>query len=428
MKINFLSILIIFSVFLNAQSYFSSIVPLENYENGAVQESMGGSGLINFSAHSEFDSLFLFSLDMNFNNISERRSFAVIDMFEDVVTQNDYVLNRSFFSSSRWTFGFNLKKWTPIPIFISFSQAPYWDLRYKYEEEIRGSLGSGIYNRDPVVGYHLYNIDGIINARKFNIASKINKKIKIGFGFSQTQSTLITQEIGALVLEMNEALSSDTTNVNNYKLNANNSLRYNLSSIFSISSKLNIGFEYKSSFDIIFNTNGFIPGKSQKTLLPNLVLSDSLVSYTISSPSHINIGFTSILNNDIKSSLSANIIYTDWEKVDKVFIDNIDTLDYNYNSAWTLQLGVEHFILQKTPFRFGFTHQGSPFGQEFERTKFSLGTGWKWGNTNLDLTAVFTGQEYQYPDIFILNGQDSESLDTVDESRVLIKLSLNYKL
>ena len=83
-------------------------------------------------------------------------------MFDDVVTQNVYSLNRPAFTSLSWSLSGSLNEKFNIPVSFSLSDAPIWDFRYDYNEEVRASLGPGVYNRDPVVGYHLINVDGSI--------------------------------------------------------------------------------------------------------------------------------------------------------------------------------------------------------------------------------------------------------------------------
>ena len=118
---------------------------------------MGGS----WHSHGEnpafgvFDKPTSISFDISRRSYTEKRSFPVIDMFEDVVTQNVYVLNRPSFSSVSWKINSDITKYVKLPLLLSLSGSPFWDMRYEYSEEIRASLGPGVYNRDPVVGYHL---------------------------------------------------------------------------------------------------------------------------------------------------------------------------------------------------------------------------------------------------------------------------------
>ena len=65
-------------------------------------------------------------------------------MFDDVVIQNVYVLNRPSYSSFSWLLAIDLGQYINFPISLSLSNAPIWDMRYEYSEEVRASLGSEI--------------------------------------------------------------------------------------------------------------------------------------------------------------------------------------------------------------------------------------------------------------------------------------------
>ena len=164
------------------QGYFSTFFPVNNFSMDARSMAMGGAnfGSMQNPAFGSFGKPFYVSFDISRRSYTEKRSFPVIDMFDDVVTQNVYVLNRPAFSSVSWAFGNDLTKYFKLPISLSISGSPFWDMRYEYSEEVRASLGPGVYNRDPVVGYHLVNIGGMIQSLKFGIATKIGSKVRIG--------------------------------------------------------------------------------------------------------------------------------------------------------------------------------------------------------------------------------------------------------
>ncbi len=166
--------------FVFSQQYFSPLIPSNNFFTNASMLAKGGefSGLFSHSVFSKYGEAFNFEFDLTRNSYAERRSVPVIDMFDDVVTQNVYALNRPAFSSISWSLSGSVNKYLKLPVSLSLSDSPYWDFRYEYSEEVRASLGPGVYNRDPVVGYHLINIDGVIRSLKVGIASKINSWLK----------------------------------------------------------------------------------------------------------------------------------------------------------------------------------------------------------------------------------------------------------
>ena len=104
----------------------------------------------------------------------------------------------------------------------------------------------------------------------------------------------------------------------------------------------------------------------------------------------------------------------------------IDTVDFKYQSTVGISFGVEHWILNKTPFRFGFIYSESPLGDEFEITNVSIGSGWVYNNLSIDIAALFGSVEYMYTDLFTSQGLTASDLERVHESNAVIKATLTY--
>ena len=132
--------------------------------------------------------------------------------------------------------------------------------------------------------------------------------------------------------------------------------------------------------------------------------------------------------NKIKTIANGHITYSDWSKNDQIMFKNavFDTVSYNYKPTWSFHMGVEHWILDQTPFRFGFSYIGSPLGEEFEQTRITLGTGWSFEQFILDVGTTFGRTEYRYTDLFIPIGQEAIHLEEVREATFSLKASLTY--
>ena len=101
MRFNFKNITIVIVMLsivqLYGQSYFSTLLPINKYSMNARELAMGGS----WYSHGKNPAFGIFnkptsiSFDISRRSYTEKRSFPVIDMFDDVVTQNVYVLNLS---------------------------------------------------------------------------------------------------------------------------------------------------------------------------------------------------------------------------------------------------------------------------------------------------------------------------------------------
>lgn len=416
--------------FVFSQQYFSPLIPSNNFLTNASMLAKGGefSGLFSHSVFSKYGEAFNFEFDLTRSSYAERRSVPVIDMFDDVVTQNVYALNRPAFSSISWSLSGHVNKYLKLPISLSLSDSPYWDFRYDYSEEVRASLGPGVYNRDPVVGYHLLNIDGVIRSFKIGIASKINSWLKIGVLLDNLYEDDLFYMKGVNVFEEDNALASDTTLLKDINMSVENVSRFTFGGAVDLKRNMSIALSVTPSTEIKFLTDGLIPSIDEKTLLPSFNFSDTSSSYSITLPQEINLGFSIKVNNPTKTNITGGLIFKDWENHDiyKVYHSSTDTSTHNYRSTIGLSVGVEHLILGKTPLRFGFIYSDSPLGEEFEITKVTLGSGWVYNNMSLDVVAVFGSVDYKYGDLFPSTTQENLLLDRVDEKNTVLKATINY--
>ena len=412
------------------QEYFSTFFPVNNFPMGARSMAMGGSrlGSVSNPAVGSFGKPLYFSFDISRRSYTEKRSFPVIDMFDDVVTQNVYVLNRPAFSSFSWTLGNDFTKYFKLPISISVSGSPFWDMRYDYSEEVRASLGPGVYNRDPVVGYHLINVDGMIQVLRLGLAAKVGSKVRVGLSLESLYENDLSYESGVHVIDQDDALAGDTTMIHNISLSIDQVMRPSLGGIIDLKKDLSLGLSFKPSADIIFQTGGLVPTVNEKTQLPGLSFSDSTSRYTVSLPQELNFSMSARLDNPTKTTVTGGFTYLDWENHDTQTVNHtlVDTVNFKYQSTIGISFGVEHWILNKTPFRFGFIYSESPFGSEFEITKVSIGSGWVYDNISVDVAAIFGSVEYMYNDLFVPQGQSSSALERVNESNAVLKATIKY--
>ena len=434
MRFNFKNIIFIVFVLnvnlLLGQSYFSTLLPVNNYSMNAREVSMGGSwhNIGKNPASGSFGKPISVLFDISRRSYTEKRSFPVIDMFEDVVTQNVYVLNRPSFSSISWRLSGDIAKYVKFPVSVSVSGSPYWDMRYEYSEEVRASLGPGVYNRDPVVGYHLLNSSGIIQSLKLGLATKIGNKIRIGLSFESLYNNDLSYESGVNVLDQDDALASDTTIIHNINLSIDRLVRPSLGCIIGLRPNLELGLSIVPSSEMNFNTGGLVPIVNEKTQLPGFSFSDSSSSYTVSLPQELGLSIVAHLDNPTKTIMTGGINFIDWEDHDTQMVKHsmIDTVDFKYQSTVGISFGVEHWILNKTPFRFGFFYSESPLGDEFEITNVSIGSGWVYNNISVDVAAIFGSVEYMYTDLFTPQEQDASTLERVNESNAVLKATLKY--
>ena len=94
------------------QQYFSPLIPNNYFSSGASYLAKGGIYSGPFSKHvfNRYGKSLSFEVDIIRNSYTERRSVPVIDMFDDVVTQNVYSLNRPAFTSLSWSLSGSLNE------------------------------------------------------------------------------------------------------------------------------------------------------------------------------------------------------------------------------------------------------------------------------------------------------------------------------
>ena len=414
----------------SGQQYFSPLIPNNYFIPNAADLAKGAIFSGPFSDNIFKDAAQNYNLEINVirNSYAERRSFPVIDMFDDVVTQNVYALNRPAFTSYAWSFSADLNQKYKMPFLVSISDGLFWDFRYDYNEEVRASLGPGVYNRDPVAGYHVVNVEGAIRSFEFGLSTSIGDKSKVGLIFENFYEDDISYIKGVNVFNQDEALASDTTNIRILDLSANGANRVTFGSTYDIKENISIGFNFKPKLEMKFSSDGLMPVLDEKTQLPNFEISDSASFYSVNLPSEMSIGFSLQVNNPTETYIHGGFVLKDWDKYDtyEVSHSKIDTAVFNYQSTFGFSLGVEHIILGKTPLRFGFLFSESPLGEEFEITKFSIGSGFVFDNLSVDVSAIFGANDYRYQDLFQTAAQENSFLDRVDESSTVIKATVKY--
>ena len=96
----------------SGQQYLSPLIPNNYFIPNAADLAKGAIFSGPFSDNIFKDVAQNYNLEINFirNSFAERRSIPVIDMFDDVVTQNVYALNRPAFTSYAWSFSADLNQ------------------------------------------------------------------------------------------------------------------------------------------------------------------------------------------------------------------------------------------------------------------------------------------------------------------------------
>jgi hypothetical protein len=427
----------------NGQSFF----PLFPSDLGLLDAQRVSSGAVGIIANSSYSSIWenpamlgfgddglKASMSFGLQRREEFRSVPMIDMFDDVVTKNAYAGNRNFYTTYHGGLTMSLPM-LPNKIKFALGVKPFWDFNYNYNEEVRGNLPSGEYNRDPVVGYHVLDRTGVIHSVGGGFSVNILPNINIGLSISSLVGTNLNGRTEVVVLDSNDI--DDALAGFPYSLGGDVSLKesnklINTGLTWRFSNGNRLGLSYRSGVSLTMDDNAWYPGINERTQLPGLMLvSDTTLSHTIELPAQIGFGYQHKLDHTIYPvTVNLEVRYVDWTKYTFSFdpmMDSTTTLDHHFQETWDFRTSVEYLVRNSFPVRVGFIYNESPLGQEFESSTITLGTAYSMGRFVIDFGGWFNRIEYVYEDIFPAIGESTDPLETVTEWNSQFVVTLNYK-
>jgi long-subunit fatty acid transport protein len=141
--------------------------------------------------------------------------------------------------------------------------------------------------------------------------------------------------------------------------------------------------------------------------------------------------------NIIPTQLFFEVVYQDWKNASTEYKFKSDAdlstvpVDFyesaiKYRDVVKFHCGIEHVFFSGVPFRLGFYHDPNPISADMDRNWFTAGTGYRFGNFNLEVSGAFTSNEYEYHDLFPITGEERVEFDTVRESYLIGMLTLRY--
>ncbi len=439
-KYGFVLTLIISSI--SAQAYFSSILFQNTSFRSARSMSLGMAGVASSTGLENVwtnpgllktdGKRLSFYTTASLRRYEEKRAFPVMDMFDDVVTNNVYVSNRYWYNNLEGGMILMLSE----DNYIGLSKSTFWDMTYDFAEEVRGSLPSGTYNRDPVRGFHEINRGGQITAYSMSVNQTLFSKIKLGYTANILIGDNMTDRYSVNVFEADEALASDSSYnfASDVSLDGT-TLLPTFGFAYQVNRRYQIGLNYQKDVELSFSNVWTIPTINEQTQLPGFhhpSVWDSTGQFTISLPAKMSIGVEAKMKNPLKTKAVFELHYRDWSKYKLTTASTLDTsqtqfeTNFSFKEAWETHGGIEHYFKEQIPFRFGFILSESPLGQEFERIQITLGSAYIWGNTTFDFGLVFGAFSYRYEDIFPAIASDTIDLEFVNESNTSVKFSIQY--
>jgi len=351
----------------------------------------------------------------------ESRSFPVLDSFDSFLADNIYVQNHRF--NAFFDAGLS---WSAENVSLAAALFRRYDLNYRYDEEVRGSLFS-VYNRDPLIGYHSVAFDGAISALNIAAAYSPIEKLSLGLGLSFLSAEELSDAYGVTVLgSPADNLASDTTNFSTYEYSMDAvtelhaGLNYDFSDRLSLQGSARLSPELPFSDAVLHSRAGEATGYPSYTLIP-----DSLSAVSFAFPDRYSLGLSYTTANTLPTRLYLQLDFLDWSAMDA---SDEDSLSVRPNSTWTLRGAVNHRFFTGVPFRVGFSYQPSPVSTVLNRSVLSFGSGFRSEKISLDFAVDFTEVRYRYPDLFPIQGEIRNALDTVREQSIRYTLALSAGL
>ncbi|MDZ7796060.1 MAG: hypothetical protein U5N56_03035 [Candidatus Marinimicrobia bacterium] len=232
------------------------------------------------------------------------------------------------------------------------------------------------------------------------------------------------------ILNDNKLSSSDTTYYPAELRKASGS-NVNLGLTADITKRLQTGFHVEMNG--IFSAEGshILAAMDSSLMLPAYTSDpDSGYKMVIDRPNTYSLSLRYIPENELKTTIYAQLDLTNWKGYSTGYFDSADSLvshfDPDYSAVWTVRAGVEHVFFTGMPIRFGFVYEQNPMSNEMDRSTIHIGSGWVSDAFSADVGIAIYQNMYHYKDLFPVEGEVRENLDKVKESGIRANISLSY--
>lgn len=421
---------------LMGQAYFQYMGLSNPTKNTARSLSLGGNSLsleqdpaagLNNPAmlYQKGDALKI-TTNLNMISLIERRSFPVMDSFGDFLAENDYVSNRFSKMEGDLAVYYSQEGFSATAGWYSFE-----NFNYDYQEEIRSDLGSGAYNRDPLAGYHKIKFGGMTHGYNIALAHDIGERFAVGYAYTKYYGAGFEEGYGVIpILNDPKLSSSDTTYWVSNPTKGDGSL-LNLGLTAKVSDRLQLGLHGTMNSQFSLNGTHMLAGMDSSLMLPSYTVdTDSAYDVIIYKPNTYSLSVKYIPNNELKTTLYAQIDLTDWRNYAAGYFDSADSLvslfSPEYKPTWAVRAGIEHVFFTGIPFRFGFTYEQNPMSNDMNRSTINVGSGWSNDHVTLDVGLLIYQNMYYYSDLFPVEDEVRATLDKVKENGLRINISLSY--
>ncbi len=382
---------------------------------------------------------------------SENRSLPMYNSFDAYVDKATYVSNANFFSDLAIG-AFGRKSFTDFELTGSLIYRPYVDFNANYQEQVRNNENSDFNSYPPIIAKNYLESKGDIEAISLITSFKYQDFIAVGleidklFGDSKSKRKIKwSQQARDLVypdtlFDFHSELSREF-DATTFKVGLRAKLLPRLGVGFSFAPK--VEFDVTGNKDDIDLDDAVYLYITELTETDTLIIIDSLMYSEYILPMRFRAGFSYEPRNIMRTYFNIDMEYVKWSDVLSLYDDVV-----NY------YVGIEHKLQDKIPLRIGFSYRTTygihedneiVFAEKVSIPTFTAGSGFKilerftvdlgieYSHRSYENLDLFQDSYYDYEDLwdyyYYMNLQDRgwENPDTVDETCIDLKISVNYQ-
>lgn len=358
------------------------------------------------------------------DQVTEERSIEAIDQFNDVVAKNIYAANTHSFRKFSAAASYGLGQFA-----IGLAHVPVKDYAYQYSEEIRNSLSSSYYNRDPLAGYHTIEMNGQIMATHMGGSAAFGP-IALGASLITYAGDDMSIEKSVSVLSSDDALASDTSYTDRSLHSLSEAgIGFILGASYELNQHLSVHYAFDLAGDLTINSTGAIPFADSTKRYPEYLSLDSSAAFTIETPAVHRFGVAFSPGQKNKTLAVFEIEFHKGQTISySREIQGLESFDYEFLDTKIIHVGLEHWASPTLPIRMGYSYEESPLDKSLSTTRFTAGGSILYGPFQIDLSGQLASLGYVYPDIFPAIGSSAEALESVNESMLKLYATVSYKM
>ncbi len=306
----------------------------------------------------------------------ESREEPLYDSFEGIIGYNTYAFNSTMYDRYVGTISWKPSgdyDWAPA---VAVGYHPRLDMCYTYHVQYRDS-DTQAEPMDKILYDYWNEGEGGVNAYTVTLAHEVVPEVYLGLGVDFLRGQASAEERWVY------PEYSDETDVDSwFTSDGFSGTQFTVGLLVEKLHRVDVAVVYRSSFELAADYSG--ESTQDETV-------DGNMKYSY--PSAIGVGFEYHPRNEIMTTVSLDIEYTEWSKFEDSLIEDLDLSD-----TVEYRVGVEHQFFNTTQARFGFLYQPSYMDDETTRAAFSIGLGLDLVGVRLDVGGQLGVREYDVED------------------------------